>query len=166
MALRPRKFPPPWHPGRRPLDAGPHSALAIEAQIILLGRRIEELSVEVADLRSQLEAECVRQTSDGDVHFPAATRVNMSVGNNTMTLEPAGISISSAGTLSLDASGSFRLDASGSLRLDAAGALDLTAGAINANTSRLTTPGFITCGTLQANMVIGASYTPGAGNLM
>ena len=54
-------------------------ALPVDVQLGLLRNRIDELTAQLAELRSQMESECVRQYWNGEVHFPASSQVTISV---------------------------------------------------------------------------------------
>jgi len=123
-------------------------ALPVDVQLGLLRQQVERLAAELAELRAQMEAECVRQYWTGEVHFPASTQITIAGNGNELRFDPAGIRIASAGRLTLEAS-----------------VIGMPAGAVNIDAGMTKASGVIQCETIQANSVVGASYTPGAGNV-
>jgi len=69
--------------------------------------------------------------------------------NNQVSLEPAGIRISTSGKLSLSAA-----------------VVEISASLVSANTSMAKFSGVVQADTVITNSVISASYSPGAGNVM
>jgi len=123
-------------------------ALPVDVQLGLMRQHIEQLTTELAELRSQMESECVRQYWNGEVYFPASSQVNISVEGNTLTLNAAGIRITSSSKLALEGS-----------------VVDMSAGMVSGNTGMAKFSGVVQCDTIIANSVVGKSYTPGAGNV-
>ena len=123
-------------------------ALPVDVQLGLLRQHIDQLTAEWAELRSQMESECVRQYWNGEVYFPASSQVKISVEGNTLTLDSVGARISSSGKLTLEGS-----------------VVDMAAGLVNGNAGMTKFSGVVQCDTLMANSVVGKSYTPGAGNV-
>jgi uncharacterized protein involved in type VI secretion and phage assembly len=70
------------------------------------------------------------------------------IDGNTITLETSGISVASSGKVSINAS-----------------EIEINAGMLTVNASMSKFSGVVQCDTLIANSVVGASYTPGAGNI-
>jgi hypothetical protein len=79
-------------------------------------------------------------------------------GSGTVTLEKGGDSIvmSSEGIV---------IKSGTKIKLDTSGQVDISAGMVNVNSAMSRFSGMIQCDVLQANSVIGSSYTPGAGNI-
>jgi hypothetical protein len=67
---------------------------------------------------------------------------------NTITLESSGISVVSSAKVSINAS-----------------VIEINAGMLTVNAGMSKFSGVVQCDTLIANSVVGASYTPGAGNI-
>ena len=120
----------------------------VDVQLSELRRRVDQLTSELATLRSQMESECVRQHWNGEVYFPASSQVKISIEGNTLTLDAVGVRISSPAKLTLEGS-----------------VVDISAGILNGNTGTAKFSGVVQCDTLIANSVAGKSYTPGAGNI-
>jgi hypothetical protein len=131
------------------LAAAPNAQLPVDAQIAALRIRVEELALQVAGLRAQLAGECVRQTANGNLIFPAnAQRVQASLFGNSITLDAAGCRIEASGQMTLNAS-----------------AITANAGQVQTNAGMANFSGVVKCDTIIANSVVGSSYTPGAGNI-
>ena len=120
----------------------------VDVQVSELRQRVDQLTSELAALRSQMDSECVRQHWNGEVHFPASSQVKISVEGNTLTLDAVGLRISSPAKLTLEGS-----------------VVDISAGIVNGNAGMAKFSGVVQCDTLTANSVVGKSYTPGAGNV-
>jgi len=82
----------------------------------------------------------VLQDSPGSVQIEDAN-------GNAMTLSPSGITINASATVSLSSSN-----------------IEINAGLVSVNASMSRFSGVVQCDTLIANSVVGANYTPGAGN--
>ncbi len=86
--------------------------------------------------------------SDQSVLISGTQRVTVQSGSNSVTVDPTKLTVASVGRLELLAS-----------------ALSFSAGAITADAGMMRTSGTFQCDTMIANSVVGASYTPGAGNV-
>jgi len=140
MARTPRKQRRSGNPLRK--SAG--RIVPVAMQMAILKKRVDQLTTALAALR----AECVRQSDNGDVIFPAPARVQMSAGENSLTLDAAGLAILSAGQVSVDGS-----------------SIDLSTALLSGNAAMSKFSGVVQCDTLIAASVVAASYTPGAGNI-
>jgi hypothetical protein len=85
---------------------------------------------------------------DGSIELKATQKLDIVVGNCRISIDPLGIRIQSALNVRVDANG-----------------VEVNAGGMAANVGLFNAAGVITCQTLKADSVIGASYTPGAGNI-
>jgi hypothetical protein len=94
------------------------------------------------------DATIVRQDNTGVLTLPNDQRLEIRAGDVTITLDNGNLSIRSSGTLRLEAS-----------------SIDLTASLITLNAGMVRSSGVINCDTIVARSVVGASYTPGAGNI-
>lgn len=63
-------------------------------------------------------------------------------------------------------SSAISVDASGQVTINSFGALRVSAMTVEFNAGMVRTPGIMHCNTIIAQVVNGAAYTPGAGNLM
>jgi hypothetical protein len=129
-------------------DAGRNMSLPLDTQVALLRQRVEQLTADLAALRSQMETECVRQHWNGEVHFPAADHVKMSVQGNSLTLDHGGLTINCGARVNIYA-----------------GTIELSAGTMTNNMGMAKFSGVVQCDSLIANTVSAANYTPGAGNI-
>lgn len=134
--------------GQPQMEVGRAPGLPVDTQIALLRQRIDQLTAEVAALKSQMESECVRQYWNGEVHFPASTHVRISVSGNFLTLDASGLNIGSSARLQLNGS-----------------TIDVSGGMLSGNIGMAKFSGVVQCDSLVANSVAAASYTPGAGNV-
>jgi phage baseplate assembly protein V len=79
-----------------------------------------------------------------------ASKIEVEDANgNSITLEPAGITITSSGKVTVNAS-----------------QVEVSAGAVAVNAGMSHFAGVVQCDTLIANSVVAQSYTPGAGNVL
>jgi uncharacterized protein involved in type VI secretion and phage assembly len=100
--------------------------------------------------------------SDGAVKLTFATP-----GNNQVVLDDGRmeltVSDSSGNSIKLDSSG-ITVTASGKVTVNAA-TMEISAGMLTVNAGMSKFSGVVQCDTLISNAVVGASYTPGAGNI-
>jgi len=89
--------------------------------------------------------------TDGDGGEIAITR-----GGQSVRLTPAEISIQSSGPISIQASGSIDVQAA---------AVNVSAGMVKVDAGMSKFSGVVQADTVIANAIVGASYTPGAGNI-
>lgn len=78
---------------------------------------------------------------------PGSVRVEDSNGNS-VTLAPAGVTVTASAKVTLNAS-----------------TVDVNAGMVTVNAGMSKFSGVVQCDTMMANLVVAASYTPGAGNI-
>lgn len=87
-------------------------------------------------------------SSASRIQIEAASKLKLAASGSVVELSGGGLEVSTPGTLKL-ASAAFRS----------------VAGTTNFDTGMANFSGVVKCDTIQANTVIGASYTPGAGNV-
>ena len=119
--------------------------------------RISALEQELEQLRDTLEGlrDTFSCTEDGELTIEATT-IRLRADEN--------IEVRAGNTCEVTSMNSMRIDSSGRLELHA-GTMDVSSGTQTINAPMTSFSGMIRCSTIQADSVIGASYTPGAGNL-
>ena len=75
-------------------------------------------------------------------------KIELAIPGTTITVDSAGVSVRTSGTVQVNAS-----------------TVDVSAMTVNVDAGVASFSGMVTCRTLQADTVIGATYTPGAGNV-
>lgn len=113
-------------------------------------------------LRSRNGVKITLDDTDGSETLILETPAGQKV---TLTDSPASVEVddSNGNTLRMDASG-VTVTSSGQVVVNASSA-EITAGTLTVNAGQSTFSGAVTCDTLIASSVVGASYTPGAGNI-
>jgi uncharacterized protein involved in type VI secretion and phage assembly len=93
-------------------------------------------------------------------------KVTTPQGNTLLLSDEAGgqAKIDISGTTIKVTSSKVEIQASGQVEVQA-GQVKISAGQVNVDTALANFSGVVQCQTLQANAVIGSSYTPGAGNI-
>jgi hypothetical protein len=152
--------------GSTPLRGGAtQSALSTEQLTTLLCQalaRIDELEIQMARLRSIVSTDTqgnVEISSSGHVTLHAGTKVALYGGNEIIARS------GNSASLNLKSTGTMALTSSGLCQISNGGALTMTAPQIKAETAMLKASGFVQADTMQANIMIAAQYTPGAGNI-
>lgn len=126
---------------------------AAASQIKPADDTLQRLQARVADLEAVL-GNLIRP--DGTVQISSNRRIEISVGGNTLLIEGNGITLRGVGRLELACANKVVVNSS---------VVDVSAGQVKLNTGMVTATGMLKAQTVQANTVIGASYTPGAGNI-
>jgi hypothetical protein len=139
---------------------GQATADATRTVHVPIEKQVAQLRQELAALRAQMEAECVRQHWNGEVLFPAAAPVLISVDDAWRPL-----TISGNGSTITFESGGLTINSNVYLNISSAGAMTLTASMLNGYCGISKFTGVVQCDTMQADAVIAKSYTPGAGNI-
>jgi hypothetical protein len=86
---------------------------------------------------------------DGSIELRSAHKLDIVVGSSRISIDASGIRVQSALNVRVDVT-----------------RFEVNAGQMSANVGLFNAAGMIRCQTIQADTVIGASYTPGAGNLV
>ena len=92
---------------------------------------------------------------DGRIELWAAQKLDLVVAGTRISVDATGIRVQSPLKVTVDAS---KVDVNASV-------FDVNTSSANFNAGIVNASGVIKCQTIQANSVIGASYTPGAGNV-
>ena len=130
-------------PGFRPGPAAP------AADIAALSQQIATLTAQLAALRAEVQGQCVHQALNGDLTFPAnPQKIRAGVIGNSITLDAGGCRIDGV-----------------VLSLNAAAQVSISAANLRVDTPVANFAGMVQCTTITATTVVGASYTPGAGNV-
>lgn len=114
---------------------------------------LQRLQARVADLEAVL-GNLIRP--DGTVQISSNRRIEISVGGNTLLIEGNGITLRGVGRLELACANKVVVNSS---------VVDVSAGQVKFNAGLVQATGVVKAQTVQATNVIGASYTPGAGNI-
>ncbi len=100
---------------------------------------------------------------DGSIELNSHRKIEIAVGGSRVSIDASGVSVRSAGTVKVDAP---RVELVGTqTRVQGGGVLELSAGVVKLESPLTQSPGMVKCEVLQATSVVGASYTPGAGNV-
>lgn len=121
--------------------------------------KVLQLEQRIRQLEERLNG-MLRQ--DGSIELSSHRRIELVAGNTRLLVDSAGVTVRCAGTVRVDAPRVELLSAQTQVR----GAnIELAAGLVKLETALTQSSGVITCNTLQATNVVGANYTPGAGNV-
>jgi hypothetical protein len=152
--------------GSTPLRGGATpSALSAEQLTTLLYQalaRIDELEIQMARLRSTVSTDIqgnVEISSSGNVTVYAGAKVALYGGNEIIARS------GNSASLNLKSTGTMALTSSGTGQISNGGAFTMTAPQIKAETAMLKASGVVQADTMQANNMVAAQYTPGAGNI-
>ncbi|MEN8150055.1 MAG: hypothetical protein ABFS86_09540 [Planctomycetota bacterium] len=121
-----------------------------EERISALERQAEELLETIETLRDTIRVE------DGELILQSES-IRIEADND--------LAIRAGNSCTVTALATVRIDSSGRLQLNSA-SMDTSTGVQTVNSAMSTFSGMIRCQTIQADTVIGSSYTPGAGNVM
>jgi len=101
--------------------------------------------------------------SDGSIELSSHRRIELTVGGSKVSIDASGVTVRSSGTVKVDAP---RVELTGvQTRVQGGGMLELSAGMVKLESPVTQSTGMVKCEVLQATSVVGASYTPGAGNV-
>jgi len=78
----------------------------------------------------------------------AGTKVEVTNGSSTMTLEPSGVTVQTGAAVQIDAS-----------------TVEVSSGMVTVNSGLSKFSGVVQCDVLKTNTVVSSTYTPGAGNI-
>lgn len=113
----------------------------------LLETRIQRLEARLAALVQ----------ADGSITLHSQRKVEINVAGNTLVIDSSGIVLRGQGRLELASANKVVISTS---------TADITASQVKLNAGLVSANGIVKTPTLQANSVIAASYSPGAGNIL
>ena len=123
-------------------------------------QRIQTLEMQLATLLQSIHVD-----SNGNVEISTAGKLSLVSGTDLVLQADMTVKAQSVGGASMELNNSsVSLIAPSKVRCDAS-VVESSASLVNINSSMVKCSGTLQCDTMIANSVVGASYTPGAGNV-